>query len=78
MEDLERAIKLGKEKVILASLDYPVRETILDNLSACFYSRYEQSETIGDPERDIEFGKEAIATTTPGQPHRSVLLINLS
>lgn len=78
VDDLQRAITLGKEALEATSLDHINRTRLLSNLATGLSSRYECTGSIDDLQQAITLGEEALKATPLDHPDRAGRLNNLA
>ena len=77
MDDLQEAIRLGKEAVATTLVDYPNRAAMLSNPGNCLSTCFHGTGALDDLQEAIRLGEEAVAATPAGHPDRPGRLNNL-
>ncbi|KAG1840956.1 CHAT domain-containing protein [Suillus tomentosus] len=77
MSDLDEAIKLRRDVLLLCPPGYPDRSSFLNNLAISLIDRFRQCGIMSDLDEAIELHLDALLLRPPGHPDRSMSLSNL-
>ncbi len=69
--DLEEAISLGREALLLCAPGHPERSAVLNNLSGSLKKQYNRSRDFKDLEEALALEKEALSLCLHGHGNRS-------
>ena len=78
MEQLNEAIVLDREALVLLPPGHPLQSISLTNLAIHLGTQYKQLGGVEDLNEAIVLGREALSLRTPGHPDRSMSLNNLA
>ena len=78
IKDLDEAIVLNREALDVRPHGHPLRFSILNNLAADLFHRYEKFAEMEDLDEAIVLGREALSLCSYRHPDRSNLLYNLA
>ncbi|KAG8909243.1 hypothetical protein FRC02_007913 [Tulasnella sp. 418] len=78
MQDIDEAIKLNKEALLICSEKHLHRPMLLHNLAGCLQTCYQRSSNIEDLDQAIQLNEEALSLCPPGHPERTMSLNSLA
>ena len=78
MEDLDEAIVLAQDALVLRPPGHPHRLRPLNNLALSLFARYKQLKRMEGLDEAIELNREALKLRPPGYPNRSASLESLA